>query len=107
MKHPNNYLETIFSRIRNKLPESKIDTNHSFRVQDKFYSLIKIILGEGNRYKALISAGIHGDEPSGIETICAFLENNKYENFSEDWELTFLPCINMNILLEKISMVRT
>jgi predicted deacylase len=32
---------------------------------------VKFVLGEGNQRKALISAGIHGDEPSGVETICA------------------------------------
>jgi murein peptide amidase A len=94
MKHPINDIEIFFSRIRNKLPESTIDASHNFIALGRSYSLVKFVLGEGNRYKALISAGIHGDEPSGIETICAFLENNMYENYLDEWELTFLPCIN-------------
>ncbi|MDH3257176.1 MAG: M14 family metallocarboxypeptidase, partial [Nitrospinota bacterium] len=58
------------------------------------YPLIKIILGKGNPRRALISGGIHGDEPGGVETICAFLENKLYANFLKDWEFTLLPCIN-------------
>jgi len=58
------------------------------------YPLIKIIIGEGNSRRALISGGIHGDEPAGVETICAFLKNKLYTKFLENWEFTLLPCIN-------------
>ncbi len=58
------------------------------------YPLIKIVLGKGNPRRVLISGGIHGDEPAGVETICAFLENQLYKNFLDDWEFTLLPCIN-------------
>ncbi len=94
MKSSVNDIEIILSRLRNKLPHKRFATNLSFIKPDKEYSLVKFILGEGNQHKALISAGIHGDEPGGVETICAFLENNRFESFSEEWELTFLPCIN-------------
>jgi murein peptide amidase A len=76
------------------LPETVFSINLPLKTPDKEYSLVKFVLEEGNRRKALISAGIHGDEPSGVETIWAFLENKRFENFSDDWELTFLPCIN-------------
>ena len=56
--------------------------------------LIKIVLGEGNTRRVLISGGIHGDEPAGVETICTFLENELYHNFLKNWEITLLPCIN-------------
>lgn len=94
MKLPINDIEVIISRLRKQLPETAFTTNLPLKTPDKEYSLVKFVLGEGNRRKALISAGIHGDEPSGVETICAFLENNRFENFSDEWELTFLPCIN-------------
>ena len=42
----------------------------------------------------MISAGIHGDEPGGIETILKFFENKFYSKYKDSWELTFLPCIN-------------
>jgi murein peptide amidase A len=94
MELPINDIEIIFSRLRKQLPETGFAINLPLDTPDKEYSLVKFVLGEGNRRKALISAGIHGDEPGGVETICGFLENNRFENFSNEWELTFLPCIN-------------
>lgn len=58
------------------------------------HSIQKIILGENNANRVLISAGIHGDEPAGVETICSFFENKKYRKFIEEWEMTVVPCIN-------------
>ncbi|MBC8288456.1 MAG: M14 family metallocarboxypeptidase [Nitrospinae bacterium] len=95
MNSPLNDIEIIFSRLRKQLPEKNgLLTSYPLETPDKNYSLGKFVLGEGNRRKALISAGIHGDEPGGVETICNFLENNRFERFSDEWELTFLPCIN-------------
>ncbi len=54
----------------------------------------KIILGEGNPKRVLISAGIHGDEPAGVETVCSFIENNEYRKFVQEWEIILVPCIN-------------
>lgn len=58
------------------------------------YPIQKIVLGKGNPRKALISAGIHGDEPAGLETLCAFLEQNHYTPHLAVWEITLLPCLN-------------
>jgi murein peptide amidase A len=44
--------------------------------------------------RVLISGGIHGDEPAGVETICEFLENKLYSPFLKDWHITLLPCLN-------------
>ena len=93
MNFKKNDIEIIYSRLRKHLPgENEFAINHLMETPK--YSLVKFILGEGNRLKALISAGIHGDEPSGVEAICSFLENNRFENFADVWELTFLPCLN-------------
>ena len=95
MNLPKNDIDIIFSRLGKKFTnENDFFESHSLESSKKKYSLIKFILGKGNKYKALISAGIHGDEPSGVETICKFLENNQFEKFSKEWELTFLPCLN-------------
>jgi murein peptide amidase A len=93
MNSPPNDIEIIFSRLQLSA-ENGLSANHSQETPNKKYALAKFILGEGNRRKALISAGIHGDEPSGVETLCAFIENNKFEKFTDEWELTFLPCLN-------------
>jgi len=54
----------------------------------------KIILGEGNHKRVLISAGIHGDEPAGVETICSFFEKKEYRDYLQEWEVILVPCIN-------------
>lgn len=62
----------------------------------KVYALAKIHLNSGGLEKktVLISAGIHGDEPAGVEAVCAFLEHPGFEQYARDWEFTFLPCLN-------------
>ena len=94
MNLPLNDIEIIFSRISKQLTNTGFAKSLSLDTADKEYSLVNFVLGEGNQRKALISAGIHGDEPSGVETICALLENKRFESFSDEWELTILPCIN-------------
>ncbi len=86
-------IEIIFSRLRKHLPIETEFVTKDYLETSK-YSLAKFILGKGNRKRALISAGIHGDEPGGVETICSFLQNNRYKKFVDEWELTFLPCLN-------------
>ncbi|GJL78245.1 MAG: hypothetical protein NPINA01_12340 [Nitrospinaceae bacterium] len=54
----------------------------------------KIVLGHGNSKRVLISAGIHGDEPAGVETICSFIEGREFLKFVQSWEITLIPCIN-------------
>jgi predicted deacylase len=58
------------------------------------YSLLKAVLGVGNPRRALITAGIHGDEPVGVEALCAFFERRLYRPWGHRWELTVLPCVN-------------
>ena len=88
-------IELIYSRLRKQFQSNNVfSIEEKLATPDKNYSLIKFVLGKGNRQKALISAGIHGDEPGGVEAICSFLENNRFEKYSDKWELTFLPCLN-------------
>jgi predicted deacylase len=94
MQLPLNDIELIFSRILKQLTETGFAKILPLYTLDKEYSLVKFVLGEGNQRKALISAGIHGDEPSGVETICALLGKNRFKSFLDEWELTFLFCIN-------------
>lgn len=45
--------------------------------------------------KVCLSAGIHGDEPAGIEAIIAFMEGLKQNTpFLEKYQFTLFPCIN-------------
>lgn len=74
--------------------ESELTVVDTVIIGKRKYPLIKVVLGEGNSRRVLISGGIHGDEPAGVETICTFLENKLYRDFLKDWEFTLLPCIN-------------
>ncbi|MDD5434491.1 MAG: M14 family metallocarboxypeptidase [Nitrospira sp.] len=60
-----------------------------------FYS---ISYGYGNKNIAL-SAGIHGDEPAGVEAILHFLEGNEGESteikkWTDVYKFTIFPCTN-------------
>ncbi len=86
MDAPLNDVEMIFTRPGKQLSaENGFAANHSLETSDKKYSLVKFVLGGGNRRKASISAEIRGDEPGGVGAICAFLENNRFEKFSDEW----------------------
>lgn len=60
----------------------------------KTYPILKIILGEGNPNRVLLGAGIHGDEPAGVDALCVFLKEKRYKRFVKKCEITLLPCIN-------------
>ena len=87
--------DDIVARLKASLsPVDELTEVSTFQGANRSYPLIKIILGRGNPRRILISGGIHGDEPAGVETICAFLENRLYKSFLNDWEFTLLPCVN-------------
>lgn len=86
-----NSFESIIHRIE-KIHPNSIETHHTH--QASTYPLIKIVLGKGNSSRVLISAGIHGDEPGGVESLLSFLQNKHYSPYLEKWEITLLPCIN-------------
>jgi len=85
----------LINRFSNTLDNTiQIFTLDHIKYPNNKYPFHKILLGNHNRKKALISAGIHGDEPAGVEAICTFLENGRYKTHLDQWEITILPCIN-------------
>ena len=85
----------IVARLKASLNnEAEMTIADMLSSDNREYPLIKIVLGQGNPRRALISGGIHGDEPAGVETICTFLEKKVYKKFLGSWEFTLLPCIN-------------
>tara|TARA_B100000686_G_scaffold182892_1_gene189827 strand:+ start:691 stop:1461 length:771 start_codon:yes stop_codon:yes gene_type:complete len=87
--------DAIISRLENILNFSdNLEVTQRYKTSNGIYPLIKIVLGKGNPRRALISAGIHGDEPGGVETIVKFLKENIYLDYLDEWEITLLPCIN-------------
>ena len=86
---------SVINRLKNiSIYPGSIETIQTYQTSTGFYPLIKIVLGKGNSLRALISAGIHGDEPGGIESIINFLKNSNYLDYINEWEITLLPCIN-------------
>jgi hypothetical protein len=89
--------DNVITRLKNSLnPVGELNELGTIPGDGKDYPLIQVTLGKGNPHRILISGGIHGDEPAGVETICAFLENKLYKNFINDWEFSLLPCINQS-----------
>ena len=92
---PVRQFDTIVARLKASLnPEGELTVVDTLSGGTRDYPLIKIVLGKGNPRRVLISGGIHGDEPAGVEAICAFLENKLYKKFLKAWEFILLPCIN-------------
>lgn len=62
------------------------------------YPVYMLHCGNGNK-KVILSAGMHGDEPAGVEAILRFLEDGTAANSCiQEWynkfQFTILPCIN-------------
>jgi len=94
VKKIRNYYD-ILARLQSALDGSA--SRHdlgTIRTPSDGYPLIRIVLGQGNPYRVLISAGIHGDEPAGVETVCTFLEQGGNLLAKGPWEISVLPCIN-------------
>ena len=86
---------SVINRLKNiSIYPGSIETINTYQTSAGLYPLIKIVLGKGNSHRALISAGIHGDEPGGIESILNFLKNSEYLDYINEWEITLLPCLN-------------
>lgn len=87
--------DNVVTRLKTSLnPVGEFKELGTIPGEGKEHPLIQVVIGKGNPHRILISGGIHGDEPAGVETICAFLENKLYKNFIKNWEFTLLPCIN-------------
>lgn len=63
------------------------------RVEEN-HPILKIRMGGKRPKRALLSAGIHGDEPAGVLAILQLLEQSLLAPYLENWELIVLPCLN-------------
>ncbi len=90
--------KAILSRIETFSRSEKIPIEVLGKIyaDNKNLPILKLELNPESKSlkKVLISGGIHGDEPAGVETICEFLENKLYIPFLKDWNITILPCLN-------------
>ena len=94
-KKINRKFNTLLNRLNLALKDkATISIISNINYLDNVYPFPKIILGDKRLRRVLISAGIHGDEPASVETICRFLETEKYGAYLDKWQITILPCIN-------------
>jgi len=84
----------LVDRIKSSASGHALRTLGQIAAGGASYPMFKIVLGKDNPMKILISAGIHGDEPAGIEAVLEFLESQRYLKFSQQWEITLVPCLN-------------
>ncbi|MFQ5449902.1 MAG: M14 family metallocarboxypeptidase [Nitrospinaceae bacterium] len=93
-KNARNY-ESVVTRLERSLDgQGTLISLGEVSTPGRVHSLKKIVLGKGHPRKVLISAGIHGDEPAGVETLCAWIEREEYKPYLKNWEFTLIPCIN-------------
>jgi protein MpaA len=88
-----------YPEIISKIKSSSIGLGNWVRVGEisgstSSHYIERIVLNPGNSKRVLISAGMHGDEPAGVETIYYFLKKKGYQKYSKEWEITLVPCIN-------------
>ena len=63
-----NYQEVLHRIEKASHPDGEITVAQTLVFGERDFPLLKIILGKGNPKRVLLSAGIHGDEPAGVET---------------------------------------
>ncbi len=89
-----NYQLVVDRIINNLSSEAEIKNTLKVETSQKTYPIHHITIGKGGSRKVFISAGIHGDEPGGVETICRFIETQFYVSFLSKWTFQIIPCIN-------------
>jgi len=73
-----------YARILERLTEALASVPDSMLILEEAsahqpgYRLATIVLGHRHSQRALLTAGTHGDEPSGVEALCAWLEQHRY-----------------------------
>ena len=86
-------------RLQNagRSPHVRLETLGSFAAGDNQYQMQMVHLGkpDSNKLTVLISAGIHGDEPAGVEAALQFIEHN-VDNpvLLSHYSFTVFPCDN-------------
>lgn len=86
----------LVTRVRSAVSEDREASLclHEITAAGRTYEVMRVVLGSGAPRRVVLSAGMHGDEPAGVEALCEWLETQAYVKFLERWDITMLPCIN-------------
>lgn len=90
---------TLIRRIEAaaSLPNAKVEQIGSFNSEGRRYPMYCVTIGEhsSSRKSVMIDAGIHGDEPAGVEAALSFVEQSaSNESLLARCTFTVLPCNN-------------
>lgn len=93
-----NYHE-LFNRLQKyaKAPCVQLEVLGSFEVEQTQYPMCMVHLGnpDAGKVRAVLSAGIHGDEPAGVEAAMRFIEHiARDQALLERWYFLVFPCDN-------------
>lgn len=84
-------------RVAAREPAVKMEILGEFEAGGKIYPLVLMHLGQPSpdKLSVTVSAGIHGDEPAGVEAAVRFLEANTHnEALLSRFDFIIFPCDN-------------
>lgn len=87
---------SLVKRVRSAVSEDRKTSLclHEITTAGRTYELMRVVLRSEAPRRVLLSAGIHGDEPAGVEALCEWFETRGYVKFLQRWDITMLPCLN-------------
>lgn len=95
IRHYDNVIERLEKAT--SAPVAKLNMLGSFSADGRSYPMFTVDIGEpaSSKVSVLISGGIHGDEPAGVEAALQFIEYN-VDNHSllSHYHFTVFPCDN-------------
>lgn len=81
-------------RAGRRLPVLKVEVLRVIRSASHRYPLYRLTLGTGGS-RISLAAGIHGDEPAGVEALLAFLEScTEHAPLLQRFCFVLFPCLN-------------
>jgi predicted deacylase len=84
-----------FEKVVNRVQSLKSkDLAHRVLAEVAGYPVLGVSVGEGRkRPTALLTGGVHGDEPAGVEAVLRFLEHDR-DAWRDRLAFEVIPCLN-------------